>query len=69
MEEYFVCNKVDFNGRHIVHKLGCTKMPRKFQRIDLGEHYTGIQAVEYCQKNYFPDSDGCELCCEDGHYR
>lgn len=67
MGEYYVSNNVDENGRHEVHQEGCSNMPNEFYRTYIGQYCNDVEAVESCRKNFYPNCDGCYLCCMDGH--
>lgn len=69
MSSYYVSIDVDVDGMHIVHEEGCEKMPDEFNRAYVGEYFTEVEAVEGCKENFYPNSDGCAICCPDGHFR
>ena len=69
MSLYYVSNKVNIDGIHIVHEEGCKNMAEEVNITYMGEYYSDIEAVEACKKNYYHNSDGCYICCPDANCR
>ena len=66
MAKYYVNKNAQSNGDHEVHKLGCTWMPSKENRIYLGEFDCCSDAVKKAKKHY-NKCNGCYYCCNGCH--
>lgn len=67
MSLYYVNDSLNENGLHEVHEEGCPEMSKESNCSVIGEYFSDIEAVEYCIKNYYRNSDGCYLCCSEAH--
>lgn len=67
MARYYVNKNAQSNGDHEVHKEGCTRMPDRINRADLGEHSSCQSAVREAKQYYFPQSNGCYYCSSECH--
>jgi hypothetical protein len=66
MAHYYVNKKVQDNGYHEVHKLGCSYMPKKLNCIYLGDFNHPRPAVASAKKHYVK-ADGCFFCSRECH--
>lgn len=66
MKKYYVNKNAQSNGDHEVHKAGCSWLPKRENRIYLGEHSTCKSAVRKA-KNEYLKVNGCYYCSNDCH--
>ena len=66
MAKYYVNKNSQSNGDHEVHKAGCSYMPNKENRQNLGEFSNCSGAVREAKK-YYSQSSGCYYCSNECH--
>jgi len=66
MDLYYVSNKVNKTGKHIVHKVSCENFP--LNNIYLGPFSECREALEKA-RGYYPEVEHCEQCCSEQRSR
>jgi hypothetical protein len=66
MANYYVNKNAQANGDHEVHKSGCSWIPKKENRIYLGNYDNCKSAVKEAKKHY-SQVNGCYYCSNDCH--
>ena len=64
MAQYWVNNRVQWNGDHEVHVARCTYFPS--DRTYLGDYLSCGPAVSLAKQTY-PTANGCAYCCPACH--
>lgn len=66
MARYYVNKNAQPNGDHEVHTTGCSWLPDRGNRIDLGDFALCRLAVQEARKHY-SQVNGCYYCSEACH--
>ena len=66
MALYYVNTNAQNNGDHEVHKSGCSWLPAKENRIDLGDFTYCSSAVQKAKEHY-DQVNGCYYCSNACH--
>lgn len=66
MKKYYVNKNAQSNGDHEVHKSGCSWLPKRENRIYLGEFSSCKGAVREAKKHY-SQVNGCYYCSNECH--
>ncbi|MTI20473.1 hypothetical protein E1176_05510 [Fulvivirga sp. RKSG066] len=64
MAIYYINKNEQNNGDHEVHKIGCSWLPDKENRIELG-NFNNCYAALSAAKEKFPQANGCYHCSRE----